>query len=273
MSRNEKIATVAPDPGAGAELAPAGAQLAEHGAGLDRRAPRPRLAGGSGTAPRRRTSPRRARTPSRRRRPARAPRPAPGPANSATVATIAVAALASCSSDSGTVCGTSPVNAGRKNASAAPKTASITTMCQISTVPVRIRTASSACIAARTRSVATITRCRGSRSAHTPPSIRNATNGMAWAASTIPTSVGDPISVTYSASATNTSRSPIVLALCPSQSKRNSRSRRTRRIDQPSWLADGRRRALRRVGARVVRVAIRRGSSPSARAASTTRTR
>ena len=61
-----------------------------------------------------------------------------GPANSATVVTSEVAALASCSSGSGTVCGTSPVYAGRKNASAAPKTASITTMCQISTAPVKI---------------------------------------------------------------------------------------------------------------------------------------
>ena len=119
-----------------------------------------------------------------------------GPANSATVCTTDVAALASCSIGSGTVCGTRPVNAGRKNASAAPNTASITTMCQISTAPVKINAASSACIVARIRSVATITRWRGSRSAHTPPSSRQPTNGIACAASTIPTSVGVPISVT-----------------------------------------------------------------------------
>ena len=46
---------------------------------------------------------------------------------------------------------------GRKNASAVPKPASISAMCQISTVPVKISAASSACSAKRIRSVATIT--------------------------------------------------------------------------------------------------------------------
>ena len=110
--------------------------------------------------------------------------------------TTPVAAFASCSISSGTVCGMSPVNAGRKNASAAPKTASMTMMCQTSTAPVKISTASSACVAARIRSVVSITRWRGSRSAHTPPISRQPTNGIACAASTSPTSVGVPISVT-----------------------------------------------------------------------------
>ncbi len=85
-------------------------------------------------------------------------------------------------------------------------------MCQISTAPVKISAASSACSAHRIRSVATITLWRGSRSAHTPPISRKPTSGTALAASTIPTSLGEPRSVTYSASATNTIRSPIVLA-------------------------------------------------------------
>jgi hypothetical protein len=88
------------------------------------------------------------------------------------------------------------VYAGRKNASAVPNRASITTRCQISTPPVKISVASSACRPKRIRSVTIITRWRGSRSAHTPPISRNATSGIVAAARTIPTSVGDPISVT-----------------------------------------------------------------------------
>ena len=57
-----------------------------------------------------------------------------GPANSATVSSVPSAARAGWISLSGTVCGTSPVSAGRKNASAVPKHASITATCQISTV-------------------------------------------------------------------------------------------------------------------------------------------
>ena len=69
-------------------------------------------------------------------------------------------------------------------------------MCQISTVPLKIRTASSAWALKRIRSVATMTLWRGSRSAQTPPSTTNATSGNACAASTMPTSVGVPMSVT-----------------------------------------------------------------------------
>ncbi len=119
-----------------------------------------------------------------------------GPANSAMVSSVPVAARAGWISSSGTVCGTSPVSAGLKNASAVPNSASITTMCQISTAPVKIRAASSACSTKRTRSVEIITRVRDSRSAHTPPSSRKPTMGSACAASTSPTSLGEPISVT-----------------------------------------------------------------------------
>ena len=119
-----------------------------------------------------------------------------GPTNSATVSSVPSAARAGWISVSGTVCGTSPVSAGRKNASAVPKHASITAMCQISTVPVKMRTASRACRPKRMRSVVTTTRWRGSRSAHTPPMSRKPTSGTAWQASTIPTSLGVPICVT-----------------------------------------------------------------------------
>ena len=149
-----------------------------------------------------------------------------GPANSATVSSAPVAAFASWMRSSGTVCGTSPVYAGRKNASAVPNSASMTTMCQISIASVKISAASTAWSTKRARSVTIITLCRGSRSAHTPPKSRNATSGNVAAASTMPTSVGDPMSVTYSASATYTIRSPIVLVACPRNSSRKLRWRR-----------------------------------------------
>ena len=69
-------------------------------------------------------------------------------------------------------------------------------MCQISTAPVKISAASSACSAQRDGSVAIITPVRGSRSGDTPPSRMKPTSGTACAASTSPTSVGEPISVT-----------------------------------------------------------------------------
>ncbi|MDA0171758.1 hypothetical protein OJ998_21840 [Solirubrobacter taibaiensis] len=98
-----------------------------------------------------------------------------GPANSATVFTTEIAEFASCTCASGTVWGTRPVMAGRKNASAAPNTTSITTIIQISTTPVKISTASSACTPPRTTSVSSISRCRGTRSAQTPPNITHTT--------------------------------------------------------------------------------------------------
>ncbi len=72
-------------------------------------------------------------------------------------------------SSSGTVCGSRPFAAGRKNASAVPNSASITISSQMCTTPAKINAASRPCSAKRTRSVATITRWRGSRSAQTPP--------------------------------------------------------------------------------------------------------
>ena len=119
-----------------------------------------------------------------------------GPTSSLALCTTDVAAFACCSSSSGTVCGIRPVAAGLKNASAVPNAASMTTIAQIGTSPRKISSASSPCNAARIRSVATITRWRSSRSAHTPPISTNSTSGSAWAASTSPTSVGVPISVT-----------------------------------------------------------------------------
>ena len=88
------------------------------------------------------------------------------------------------------------MTAGLKNASAVPNAASITTIAQIGTGPTKISTASVPCRTARTTSAAIITRWRSSRSAHTPPISTNSTSGIAFAASTIPTSLGLPMSVT-----------------------------------------------------------------------------
>ncbi len=54
-----------------------------------------------------------------------------GPTNSETLLDIPISAFASWISGSGTVCGITAVDAGRKNASAVPNIASITTTCQI----------------------------------------------------------------------------------------------------------------------------------------------
>ena len=72
----------------------------------------------------------------------------------------------------------------------------MTTMCQISTAPVKISAASSACSAQRAMSLPIITRVREILSARTPPSRMRPTSGSACAASTSPTSEGVPISVT-----------------------------------------------------------------------------
>ena len=119
-----------------------------------------------------------------------------GPTSSPALWTTDVVALACCSSSSGTVCGISPVAAGLKNASAVPNAASITMIAQIGTGSTKISTASSPCSVARITSVATITRWRSSRSAQMPPISTNSTTGIALAASTRPTSVGEPMSVT-----------------------------------------------------------------------------
>ncbi len=68
----------------------------------------------------------------------------------------------------------------------------------------------------------------GSRSAHTPPSRTNATNGTVCAASTTPRSVTEPVrSNTANASATGTSRSPNDDTALPVNSSRNSGRLRT----------------------------------------------
>ncbi len=136
-----------------------------------------------------------------------------GPMRNARFAIVSVVAFASWSSDAGTVWGMRPVYAGWKNAWAAPNRTSITTSSQIDSAPAKMSAASSACNAARVRSVAMMIRCRGSRSAHTPPNSSRATSASVCAPRTSPRSVADPVRcVMYRASATSTTRSPMTLA-------------------------------------------------------------
>ena len=86
-----------------------------------------------------------------------------------------MSAFASCSLGALIVSGTSPLEAGRKNAEAAPTSADVAASCQISAEPEMSRSAAAACAPARTRSEPIITSRRGRRSAHTPPaSVRSA---------------------------------------------------------------------------------------------------
>jgi hypothetical protein len=136
-----------------------------------------------------------------------------GPMRNARFAIVSVVAFASWSSSAGTVWGMRPVYAGWKNACAPPNRTSITTSSQIDSAPAKMSAASSACSAARVRSVAMMIRCRGSRSAHTPPNSSSATSASVWAPRTSPRSLGEPVRcVMYRASATSTTRSPMTLA-------------------------------------------------------------
>jgi hypothetical protein len=79
-----------------------------------------------------------------------------------------------------------------KKASAAPKSADVTTNIQISMTPVSSATATAACTAARTASQASITSRRGSRSAQTPPTTMKPARASVNDASTSPSSAAPP---------------------------------------------------------------------------------
>jgi hypothetical protein len=70
---------------------------------------------------------------------------------------------------SGTVCGTIPCEAGKKNAAEVPFSTLRTTSCQISALPVSRSAATFPCVAMLTTFEVTMTAWRGSRSAITPP--------------------------------------------------------------------------------------------------------
>ena len=124
-----------------------------------------------------------------------------------------------------TTAGMIPEIAGLKNALAAPAIAASAASIHTPGSPVMSSAAIAPWAASRIRSVVTISARRGRRSAHTPPTSRNATSGTVRAASTIPRSVAEPVSSsTANASATPTMPSPRRETAWPRNSSRNGRS-------------------------------------------------
>ncbi len=124
-----------------------------------------------------------------------------------------------------TTAGMIPEIAGLKNALAAPAIAASAAIAQTPGSPAISSAAIRPWAAKRMRSVVTISARRGSRSAHTPPTSRNATSGIVRAASTMPRSLAEPVcSSTAKASATPTMPSPSSETAWPRNSSRNGRS-------------------------------------------------
>ena len=103
----------------------------------------------------------------------------------------------------------SPIAAGRKNASHTPMATWIRARCHTCATPAISSAAVSICRTKRRTSAASMTRCRCSLSAHTPPISTNTASGTRLAASTMPMSVADPpISSTANGRATTVNITP-----------------------------------------------------------------
>ncbi len=85
-----------------------------------------------------------------------------------------------------------PSAAGLKNACPAPPSPLSSIICHSCGSPARTSAANAACETQFRALAATITRCRGSRSATAPPISRNSTSGRVRAAATRPTSPPSP---------------------------------------------------------------------------------
>jgi hypothetical protein len=115
--------------------------------------------------------------------------------------------------------------AGWKNASAAPNTAARTTRCQTSSTPPADRNAMTPTAAPRTRSEASITARRGSRSLTAPPISSRTSIGTDRARSTMDSATGfRDSSYVCQASAIVVMPSPSNDTVWPAQSSRKSRS-------------------------------------------------
>jgi hypothetical protein len=147
-----------------------------------------------------------------------------GPSTEATLLVSASSALAGWSWSAATVWGSNAVEAGPKNATAAPYTAWRAASSQTRADPLSSRAALAPWVTARTQSDASITRWRARRSAQTPPSSTNTTSGTVWAASTMPRSLTEPVSSrTANARATGTRRLPTEEIASAANSSRNGR--------------------------------------------------
>ena len=163
--------------------------------------------------------------------PATSAPPIAGPTIPADAIEMPRSAFACCSRSALTVSGVNPVEAGLKKADAEPATAWRTAICQMRAECVRSSTATAPWLPRRTRSAVSMTARRGSRSAKTPPTSRNATSGAVFAAITQPRSETEPVrSRTANASAIVTIWSPSSETICPVKRSRNSRSRSASRL-------------------------------------------
>ena len=171
------------------------------------------------------------------------PMPQPGPtaatrkpANTApsvmdALMTRLLSALACCRRGSLTTSGVRPIAAGRKNASQTPMPTWMRARCHTCATPAIRSAAVSVWSTKRMKSPASITRCRGSLSAHTPPMSRKTASGTRLAASTMPISVAvPPISSTAKGRATTVNMTPTTDVACPKNSLRNSDSRSTAKL-------------------------------------------
>ena len=132
--------------------------------------------------------------------------------------------LASCRRAALTTCGIRPVEAGEKNAAAAPNRADVQTKNQVLALPVTITTTVVSSTAARSASQASITSRRGRRSDHTPPTSTRTARVPIRAARLRPSPLAPPTSSTANVSASGTRASPIAEVVWPSHSRRNGRS-------------------------------------------------
>ena len=132
--------------------------------------------------------------------------------------------LACCSWSAGTVSGVSPVEAGPKNDAPIPYSTAPTAISHTRAWPVSSSTASTASTPPRSTSAASITNCRRSRSAHTPPASRNTTRATVCSAAMSPMSVAvPPMCSTAKTSAICTTASPSAEVVEPSHISRYDR--------------------------------------------------
>ena len=150
-------------------------------------------------------------------------------------------AFAGCRLTGLTVDGSSPVNAGAKNASAAPNTAASTASDVTEAVPASNRMAATSWLAIRTRSEVIRIRLRSSLSAQTPAGSASSTNGRNCAAETSATSATPPpVARTANGNATEVTRSPRIESTWLPKSRRYcGSSRSTAGTRSRPWVSTG----------------------------------
>jgi hypothetical protein len=105
--------------------------------------------------------------------------------------TIDIKTFAGCSCSRGTSWGSTLARAGRLMAATTPLTAVSAISCHSCAVPVITRAAIASWLTPATTLETWMTSVRPKRSAITPPASRNTIIGMLWAASTVPSALGE----------------------------------------------------------------------------------